>query len=78
MDELEKLLRKAPTQDRERLVSALEKLHRGDLDGLKIKKLSGSPFHSVRIGDFRIIFLIGKQNEIQIESVRRRNEKTYK
>lgn len=78
MDEIEKLLRKRKRQDRERLLVALEALKRGDLAGLQIKKLSGSPFYRVRIGDFRIIFSMNDQNHsIRVESVRIRNERTY-
>jgi mRNA interferase RelE/StbE len=79
MDEIEKLLRKAPRKARKRLLAAMEALRRGDIDDLNIQKLSGSPLFRVRIGDFRIIFSVNKRlGKIIIESVRRRNEDTYK
>lgn len=79
MDEIEKLLRKVKKKDRERLLKAMEALRQGQIEGLKIKKLSGSRFYRVRIGDFRIIFSIDDQRKtILIESVRLRNESAYK
>ncbi len=64
--------------DRERLLAALEALRRGDLKGLTVQKLADSPLYRVRVGDFRVIFSFQKKNGgIVIESVRRRNERTY-
>lgn len=78
MDEIEKLLRKRKRKDRERLLAALQALKRGDHEGLQVKKLAGSRFYRVRVGDFRIIFSIGgKDQGVIVESVRIRNEKTY-
>ncbi len=79
MDELEKLLRKAQKKDRERLLLALTAIKQGKLEGLTIKKLVDSPLYRVRVGDFRISFSINEQKKIiEIQSVRRRNEATYK
>ena len=79
MDEIEKLLHKTKKKDRERLLTAMNALRRGEIKGLNIKKLSGSSLYRVRIGDFRIIFSIdARKKTVLIESVRIRNEKTYK
>lgn len=78
MDEIEKLLRKTSKKDRERLLVALESLQNGEATNLKIKKLTGSDFYRVRIGDYRIIFAFDKSKKsIIIETVRLRNEHTY-
>lgn len=77
MDELEKLLRQAQKKDRERLLRALAALRQGKLDGLEIKKLTNSLLYRVRTGDFRITFSMNGKT-IEIESVQRRNEATYK
>ncbi|EKD33258.1 MAG: hypothetical protein ACD_76C00057G0003 [uncultured bacterium] len=79
MDEMEKLLRKAKKKDRERLLAAMTALRNGQIKGFKIKKISGSNFYRIRIGDFRIIFSIDETKKtIIIESVRLRDEGTYK
>lgn len=77
MDKIVKLLKKAKEKDRERLLACIEVLESGELETLKVKKLGGSPFYRVRVGDFRIVFSIDKQKRVLIESVRLRNEKTY-
>jgi mRNA interferase RelE/StbE len=79
MDKLMKLLRKVSRKDRERLLAALEALEKGELNTLSIKKLSNSPFFRVRVGDFRIVFLLDEQTKtVVIESVRKRDEETYR
>lgn len=76
---MEKLLRKAKKKDRERLLAAMTALRNGQIKGFKIKKISGSNFYRIRIGDFRIIFSIDETKKtIIIESVRLRDEGTYK
>jgi len=77
MNELEKLLSKRKKQDRERLINTMEALKQGEIKGLKIIKLTGSNFYRVRVGDFRIQFTMNGTKAI-IESVRLRNEATYK
>ena len=77
MDELDKLLRKVHKRDRQRLLRALVALQQGKLDGLDIKKLTNSPFYRVRVGNFRITFTLNGKT-VDIESVERRNETTYR
>ena len=78
MDEIEKLLRKTNRKNRERLLTVIEALQQGQMEYLDIKKLSGSFHYRVRVGDFRIIFTMNNKKQIEIQSVRLRNEKTYR
>ncbi len=78
MDETEKLLRKRNQKDRDRILKTLKAIREGVLDGLQVKKLSGSALYRVRVGDFRIQFSINPETKkTVIESVRLRNESTY-
>ncbi len=78
MDEIEKVLRKAKSKDRARLLAVMEMLKRGEVDGLAITKLTNSPYFRVKVGDYRVIFLFHpKTNKVGIAFVRRRNELTY-
>ena len=79
MDEIEKVLKKASDKDRVRLLKILEQLDRGELTDFKIKRLAGSSFFRIRVGDFRIVFSQDKvTKQITVESIRRRNERTYR
>ncbi|MFC1788092.1 type II toxin-antitoxin system RelE/ParE family toxin [Patescibacteria group bacterium] len=79
MDEIEKLLQKATTNDRLRLLSVMEQLHSKELRNLQIKKIRGMNLYRVRVGRYRITFVIDiKTKDIEIKAVRLRNEKTYK
>ena len=79
MDELKKLLRKVKRKDRERLLAVLQALRSGDIKGMNVKRLTNSPLYRIRVGDFRITFSIDRQRKtVVIESVRQRNEKTYR
>lgn len=77
MNELEKLLNKSKRQDRERILQTIRTLKQGETKGLKIIKLTGSNMYRVRVGDFRIQFSINDKI-VKIESVRLKNEATYK
>lgn len=79
MNEIEKLLQKVSREDRERLLATMAALREGDLAGMNIKKLSNAAVYRVRVGKFRIQYSIDPETKaITIESVRRRNEATYK
>jgi len=77
MDKIQKLLRKISKRDREKLLELVERLLGGDKQGLNIKKVINSEFYRLRSGRFRIIFHKEDKNII-IDSIRLRNEKTYK
>jgi mRNA-degrading endonuclease RelE of RelBE toxin-antitoxin system len=52
-------------------------MHEDDISHLKPIKLAGMELYRIRKGDFRIIFHKEKAKYI-IDSIRIRNEKTYK
>lgn len=76
MDKIEKLLRKIKPPERQKLLDLVELLSRQD-KGLKISKIKKTDFYRVRYGKFRIIFHKEK-GEVVIDSIRMRNENTYK
>ncbi len=78
MREIEKLLRKISRKNRETLLMLVEALIGKDHKGLIVKKLKGSDFYRVRKGSFRVIFHYNNNGDIVIDSIRLRNEKTYK
>ena len=76
MNDLEKLFRKISKKDRSFLISLTEQLLSGSKE-LNIKKLEGNDFYRCRKGKFRIIFHY-ERDDIVIDSIRLRNERTYK
>lgn len=77
MDHIEKLFRKISPSECALLSDIAKKLATGKTAGFQIKKLSGSDFYRLRKGVFRIIFHY--ENKIPIiDSIRLKNEKTYK
>lgn len=78
MDHITKLLKKMSKKDREVLGFLVEliKSQKG-WNTLDIKKLQGSEFLRVRKGRFRIIFHI-EHDKVLIDSIKLRNEKTYR
>lgn len=77
MDKAEKLFRKISKKDRERLYNLIEKLMIND-GSLNIIKLKGSDFYRIRQGNFRVIFHYNSRKEIIVDSIRLRQENTYK
>ena len=77
MDKLEKLLRKISEKERKLLKEIINKLIIGKVEEMDIKKIKGTDFLRLRKGRFRIIFHYNKNNVI-IDSVKIRNENTYK
>lgn len=78
MNKIEKLFKKLSSKDREILLALIETLLRDDdISHLKPIKLAGMELYRIRKGDFRIIFHKEKAKYI-IDSIRIRNEKTYK
>lgn len=79
MDAIRKLLERVVTKDRERLLRVLEMLLAGDTNGMNVRKVAGTDFFRVRSGRFRIIFHKEKPSgEIVVDSIRLRNEQTYR
>lgn len=78
MHEHEKLFRTISAKGRALLNEITEQLYSGNHDGLSIKKLKGSDFYRLRKRNFRIIFHYGKDGSMEIDSIRLRDEKTYR
>ena len=78
MNKIEKLLRKISKKDRESLLLVIEELLIGkDISNLKPIKLEGIDLYRIRKGNFRIIFH-KEQDTVVIDSIKMRNENTYK
>ena len=77
MDKIEKLLRKINKKERERLLDIIKKLIKKDTKDLNIRKIKNTDFYRLRSGRFRIIFHFGEK-ETFIDSIKLRDEKTYK
>ena len=77
MDKIEKLLRKINKKERQRLLDIIKKLIKKCTKDLNIRKIKNTDFYRLRSGRFRIIFHFDKK-EIFIDSIKLRDEKTYK
>jgi mRNA-degrading endonuclease RelE of RelBE toxin-antitoxin system len=78
MNETEKFLRKITRQERDVLLALIDSLDiKAERDLLNPIKLKGSDFYRVRKGQYRIIFHL-ENNKAVADSVRYRNEKTYR
>ncbi len=78
MDKIKKLLRKISKRDNEILLEAIRLVRSGEWAGLSVKKLQGSDFYRARKGHFRIIFHCDFLKKFVVDSVKLRDEKTYK
>lgn len=79
MDELQKLLKRAPKKDREAILSMMTALRLGQTASLRMEKLKNSNLYRIRVGRYRIMYSMDKDTKkIVIETVRLRNENTYK
>ncbi len=76
MNKIEKLLLKISRKDRAGLLKVLEAIISGGKD-LKIVKVKNTDFFRVRFKQFRIIYHRDDE-EIIIDSIKLRNENTYK
>lgn len=78
MDKITKLFRKISKKDRTALLEVLQKLTRNaNTDNLRPTKLQGKDFYRIRQGRFRIIYHLEKK-QVVVDSIKLRNEKTYK
>ena len=76
MDKIKKLLLKISKKNREGLLGLLELIINNSKD-LKIIKIKNTDFFRVRFKRFRIIFH-KDDGEVVIDSIKLRNENTYK
>ena len=77
MNRLEKLFNKLSRKDGSLLREITEQLKSGDMHGLSIGKIAGSDLYRLKKTHFRIIFHLEKSVPV-IDSIRLRNERTYK
>lgn len=79
MDRIQKLFSRLSHKERLRLQSFIDGLlHSGSFRDAHVKKLKGSDLFRARKGKFRIIFHYDQSKDMVIDSVRIRNESTYK
>lgn len=77
MDKIEKLFRKIDQKDRLKLLNLIKSLVSNQANNLNISKIKTTDFFRLKSGRYRIIF--HKENhEIIIDSIKLRNEDTYK
>lgn len=79
MEKIEKLFRKISKKDRIKLLTLVnDLLNKTKRKNLQIEKIKDSDFYKIRKGDFRIIFHYESKNETIIDSIKLRDEKTYR
>lgn len=79
MDRIQKLFSRLSHKERLQLQSFLDDLIQSDsFRNAHAKKLQGSDLFRVRKGRFRIIFHYDQSGTMIIDSIRIRNEKTYR
>ncbi|PIR55547.1 type II toxin-antitoxin system RelE/ParE family toxin [Candidatus Peregrinibacteria bacterium CG10_big_fil_rev_8_21_14_0_10_36_19] len=79
MNEIEKFLRSLNKKERQIFIIIMEKLQSGVLDLPGIKKLHGkNSSYRLRIGKYRIIFIINSKKEVEFVKIGKRNENLYK
>ncbi len=79
MDKIEKFLRALNAKDQQVVLLVLEQLKRDYRLIPGVKKLTGKQdFFRVRLGRYRIIFVVHKDQSVEIIRVTKRDEETYK
>jgi mRNA-degrading endonuclease RelE of RelBE toxin-antitoxin system len=78
-DKLAKLLAKLPSKQLLVIQSVVAQILKANFEGLDIKVMKGhNDIFRVRIGNYRIIFIISPNDEPKILTISRRSEKTYR
>lgn len=77
MDKIKKLFKKIKKEERKLLKESIIKLIFGETKNLNIEKIKNTNFLRLKKGRFRIIFHY-QQEKAVIDSIKIRNEKTYK
>lgn len=79
MDKIDKFLKKISQKDRKKIDDLVSGVISRDFTGINCKKLKGySNVYRVRKGDFRITFTIDENEFVDIISIGRKQEDTYK
>ena len=78
-DKLAKVLRSLPPKQLNLVLSVIDQILLNDLFGLDIKRLKGHKgMFRVRVGNYRVIFIVRDGEAPKIEAIAKRNERTYK
>lgn len=77
MDKIEKLLKRTPEKDREKILEAYYKILNHEWEHLDKKKLSGNLGYRVRVGNYRIKFIIDEDGDPAVYDIERRSSNTY-
>ena len=79
MDKIDKFLKKLSQKNRDKIGDIVFKIINKDFADLDYKKLKGyANIYRVRKGDIRVIFSVDKSETINIISIDRKQEDTYK
>ena len=78
MDRISKFLNKLNQKERSVIKDILEKIKKGEIANLDVKKLKGaSSCFRARKGEIRIIYRIDENREVILISIERKNDNTY-
>ena len=78
VDRINKVLGKLSAKERTHILRVLEQIQSGNLSTLDVKKMKGlEGVYRVRVGSFRIIFLMRDGKTASIIAVERRSDTTY-
>lgn len=78
-DKITKLLAKIPPKHLVALLPVISQIASNDLTGLNIRSLVGhKDLYRVRVGSYRIIFRVIKNQENMIILIAKRDDKTYR
>ena len=78
-DKIAKLLASLQPKQLRLLLPVIDQVLSNNFKGLNIKALKGRKgFFRVRVGNYRIIFKVQKNQKVNIVFIGKRNEKTYK
>lgn len=77
MDKIQKLLKKVPPKDRDRILAAYYDILNRRWEHLDKKKLKGEESWRVRIGKYRIKFYIDQDGDPAVCDIFRRDDHSY-
>ena len=77
MHKIDKFLARLDASRRQRVLSVVERLSKGDFGGLDLRKLKDSDRYRVRVGKVRIIFTMNASG-VRILAIDNRGEDTYR
>ncbi|MCK6462673.1 MAG: hypothetical protein L6Q29_02530 [Candidatus Pacebacteria bacterium] len=79
MDKISKFLNRLSKKEYSTIKDVLEKIKKGEMADLDIKKLKGNDgIYRIRKGDLRVIYRINEAGKVVIMDICRRNDNTYK